>query len=284
VTAAGSLIRRHDAVHSTWLPEARGVTVYLPPGYGSRRASYPVLLLHDGQNLFDPDRAHIRGEHWRVAETADALILARRIEPIVIVGIDHAGEGRIADFTPTAGGRQGAGLADRYAKFVVTELLPFIVRHYSVRRDANGRGLGGSSLGGLVTLFIAQTYPATFGRLLVMSPSVWWDRAAVLRSLRRTPLDPTPRIWLDAGAREGPGTLKDVRKLCEVLQGSAGTKSAELVRCVEDRHGDHSERSWARRFPEALAFLFGARSRSKGRGQRAEGSENAEGTGDPENF
>lgn len=254
------------------------MTVYLPPGYGSRRSFYPVLLLHDGQNLFDPDRAFIRGEHWRVAETADALILAGRMEPLVIVGIDHAGAGRIADFTPTAAGRPDAGRADRYAKFVVTDLLPFIARHYAVRRDASGRGLGGSSLGGLVTLFIAQAYPATFGRLLVMSPSVWWDRAAVLGSLRRKPLAPVPRVWLDAGVREGPKTLEDARKLCQVLRETAGTASAERVRCVEDSHGDHSERSWARRLPQALEFLFPAVRRSKGKGQRAKGSTKAQGT------
>jgi predicted alpha/beta superfamily hydrolase len=259
MTTAASIIRRHDALHSTWLRGARGVTVYLPPGFDEDAGHrYPVLFLHDGQNLFDPDRAHVQGQHWQVAESADELILAGRLEPLVIVGIDHAGEGRLADYTPTSAGRKNAGHASRYAGFLVEELMPFIARTYPVRNDFDCQGLGGSSLGGLVTLVIAHACPGTFGRLLVMSPSVWWDRGVILRELRRRPLDPAPRIWLDAGAREGARTIGDARRLRNVLQRSIDADRRETLHYAEDPEGDHAESSWAKRLPGALTYLFPA--------------------------
>src|ERR1035441_8536801 len=97
-------------LHSTCLPSGRRVTIYLPPGYEDEpRERYPLLVLHDGQNLFEGDRAHVTGEHWRVGETADELVAARRIPPIVIAGIDHAASDRIFEFTPTRGARGDGG-------------------------------------------------------------------------------------------------------------------------------------------------------------------------------
>jgi len=231
--------------------------VYLPPGYAQTSdRRYPILVLHDGQNLFDPDRAYVKGAAWQVAQTADRVIAAGRVEPLVIVGVDHAGPTRIDEYTPTPGNRRGAGQAARHAAFLVDELLPFIGRTYAVATAAEQVGLGGSSLGGLATLFVAATYPARFGRLLVMSPSVWWDRRAILPIVRKR-LAPAAveglRIWLDVGIKEGARPVADARRLCDILAHHApGT-----LRYVEDPDGDHSERSWGRRFGDALEFLFG---------------------------
>jgi len=118
---------RHEAVHSTWLEAERGISIYLPPGYNeASERRYPVLFLHDGQNLFDPARAHIAGQHWQVAETADRLILAGDVEPLVIVGIDHGREARIQEFTPTPGRRRVGGRARYYTRFVTDEVMPLV--------------------------------------------------------------------------------------------------------------------------------------------------------------
>ena len=254
MTAAASTIHRHvadEALHSTWLDADRGITVYLPPGYAAG-ARGPVLYLHDGQNLFDADRAHIPGEPWRVGETADALIAAGRIPPLVIVGIDHGGPARIAEFTPTPGKDGLGGRADRYARFVVDEVMPFVAAEYGVQADAADTGLGGSSLGGLVTLVMAQRYPERFGRLLVMSPSVWWDRKIVLAIVGSAgsagSTGSKPRVYLDVGLKEGRATVRNTRLLRDMLP---------HAHYVEDPEGDHSERSWGRRFGAALEFLFG---------------------------
>jgi enterochelin esterase-like enzyme len=253
-------MRRHD-VPSQWIDGPRRVTVWTPDsgtqdsGPGTRD-SLPLLLLHDGQNLFEPDRAHRPGHHWQVAETAIALIDAGRLPPLVIAGIDHGEESRIIEMTPTPGNHPGAGQARRYGRFVVEELVPLLRAEYGIDAGAGGLAMGGSSLGGLVTLAIAQQYPASFGRLLVMSPSLWWDDAVILKRMRHLPLAPATRVWLDAGLKEGRQTAANVRRLRRIL---ADQLDAGHVAGAEDPEGEHTEESWRRRLPQALTWLFGSR-------------------------
>jgi enterochelin esterase-like enzyme len=235
-------------LESTQLADGRRLTIYLPPGYDpSAPAPYPLLVMHDGQNLFDPERAYVKGQHWRVGETLDELIGDKTMTPIVVAGIDHAGMNRINEMTPTPGQRPGAGGAAAYGRLVVHDVLPFLRATYHVRRDAAGTALGGSSLGGLVTLVIAMAHPRVFGQLIVMSPSVWWDRKVILRKIRATELDGW--IWLDVGLKEGGRTVADARRLRDAIR--AAWPGAALT-YVEDPEGDHSERAWARRFRQAV--------------------------------
>src|SRR5258705_10465824 len=149
--------------------------VYLPPGYeASKRKSYSVFYLHDGQNLFDGATSFIPGQEWRVDETAQRLIDAGKIEPLIIVGINNAGKDRIDEYTPAADAKYKAGgKANLYGRMLVEELKPFIDAHYRTRQGAAHTGVGGSSLGGLVSLYLSLKYPRVFGRAAVVSPSVW---------------------------------------------------------------------------------------------------------------
>ncbi len=228
---------------------SRRVTVYVPAGRLPPGAS--VLVLHDGQNLFEPERAFVPGQHWQVVETADALIAADRMPPIVIAGVDHLGEERNREMTPTTGDRDGWGGGAVYGRFVMEDLLQFLTRAYGVRADAGGVALGGSSLGGLITLAIACQYPNRIGRMLVMSPSAWWDDRVILRRLRRTGLRPRPRVWLDIGRREGARTITDARALRDAL-----IPQTSALKYFEDPAGRHSESDWARRLPGALEWLY----------------------------
>ncbi|HEX5068580.1 MAG TPA: alpha/beta hydrolase-fold protein [Vicinamibacterales bacterium] len=229
----------------------RAVTVFVPDAGGPPPQGWPVLMLHDGQNLFEPDRAHVPGQHWRVAETAQALIAAARIPPMLIAGVDHLDERRIREFTPTGRrDRRGGGVAD-YGRLLIDTLLPRLRRDFGVRTDFEGVALGGSSLGGLATVAIARQFPGRIGRLLVMSPSVWWDDRVILERLRRVGLRPPPRVWLDIGSHEGARAIDDARALRDRLK----TQTSAL-RYVEDSDGDHSERCWAARFGEALEWLY----------------------------
>jgi len=238
--------------HSTRQYAGRQVVVHLPPGYDpSRSDPYPLLVLHDGQNLL-ASRPEALGGSWHVDATLDRLTVAGRIPPLVLAGIDHAHEDRINEFSPTPGRQPEAGRAEAYARLVLEKVLPEIAADLHVRIDREGLGLGGSSMGGLVTLWMAATFPNRFSRILVMSPSIWWDRRMILRYLRQRGLPASTRIWLDAGRKEGRIVARDARELRELLveQGHPAFKY------FEDPAGDHSEASWARRLPAAMEWLY----------------------------
>lgn len=233
---------------SSLLGNARDITIYLPPGYESGDTRYPVLYMHDGQNLFDPLRAFIPGQHWRLAEAADETIGHRKASPMIIVGVDNAGGGRIDEYTPTRDEeRKAGGRADAYGRFLLEELKPHIDAHY---RTAPLTALGGSSLGGLVTLYLGLKHPDVFTRLAAMSPSVWWGDRAILRIVEEYD-GPPLRTWIDIGGREGLEALTGARMLRERL-----AQKHFDIRYIEDRRADHSERAWAKRAPAMLEFLF----------------------------
>jgi predicted alpha/beta superfamily hydrolase len=248
---------RHTAFHSNILPHDRNVTVYLPPGYDAGTQRYPVLYMHDGQNLFDPSAAFKKGEHWRVGETATALIIDGRVRPLIIVGIDNTGASRLHEYTPTHDRRRGGGGADDYGRMIVSELKPFIDQQYRTMPDASETGLAGSSLGGLVTLYLGLRYPNVFTRLAVMSPSIWWDRRAVLRHVRDAKPKPPLRIWVDIGSREGRYHVDNAELLKAGLTRSGWIDGVDL-HYEEVTGGMHSEAAWADRFGRVLEYLFAA--------------------------
>lgn len=244
--------------HSEVLENDRDITIYLPPGYSDREdVRYPVLYMHDGQNLFEPQRAFIPGQHWRLAEAADEKIGGRTARPMIIAGIDNS-PARIDEYTPTHDAtRHGGGQADAYGRMMIEELKPIIDARFRTLPDPANTALGGSSLGGLATLYLGLTHSDVYGNLAVMSPSVWWDNRAVLETVDRFNGSPRPRIWLDMGGREGIEGLADARLLRGRLL-RKGWRNEEDIHYFEDRRADHSERAWAKRVPAVLEFLFPA--------------------------
>ncbi len=210
----------------------RNVRVLVPPGYiESRRDAYPLVLLHDGQNLFAQGSTAPGGGSWRVDLAVPPLIATGRIPPVVVAGIDHAGDGRIGEFAPTPAGKLGRWRRQRRTR---GSSSPTSCRAFPPTTTCEpiltASRLGGSSMGGLVTLWMAILFPGFFGRLIVMSPSLWWDRRVVLRHLRKHEIEPLPRIWLDAGRREGAVVTRDARELHKLLR----RQSRSEVRYVED--------------------------------------------------
>lgn len=248
-------IERLHAFPSTIFGNTREITIYLPAGYDERsELRYPVLYLQDGQNLFDAERAYVPGQHWRVKEAADQAIGERTAAPMIIVAVDHAGPARIDEYTPTKDARHnGGGRADDYGRFLAEELKPAIDTQFRTLPDAANTGIGGSSLGGLVSLHLALRRPDLFGRAAVLSPSIWWSDRVVLKTVEAFTGRP-PRMWLDIGGREGTEALMDTRTLRERLVAKGWGE--EDFHYHEDRRGDHSERAWARRIRMVLEFLF----------------------------
>lgn len=232
-------------------PQARPVQVWLPPGYetdAGRR--YPVLYLHDGQNLCD---ARAAGAEWAVDEAAQRLVQAGAVAPFIAVAVPSTAA-RVHELTPTPGGRGGGGLP-AYAAWLLDGLKPEIDRRFRTRPEAVHTAVGGSSLGGIASLWIALHRADRVGAALVVSPSTWWDDALPRRDVLDTrPPEPRPRLWLDIGVHEGPGMLGGARALRDALaaRGWSGTKLAY----VEDPEGRHDELSWAERVPAMLQFLF----------------------------
>ena len=248
-------VRTHDRFHSRYLEHDRTVIVYLPPHYDPEAADrYPVLYLHDGQNVFD--RATSFGEEWHVDETAEELIGAGAIEPLIIVAIYNTGEHRLDEYTPTAEPDRGrGGHADDYGRMLVEELKPFIDTTYKTMPSAASTAIGGSSLGGLLTMHLGLRYPTAFSRLAVLSPSVWWDDCVILREVAALAHKPSMHIWLDAGTAEGVDTLVNVRALRDALVAKGWTIGHDLA-YLEAQGGEHNEQSWAARVEGVLKYLF----------------------------
>jgi len=254
-------IKRHRAFPSRILGNRRDVLVYLPRGYGRlslRR--YPVLYLHDGQNVFDAATA-FAGVEWGVDETAERLIQRKLIEPLIIVAVANLGDERIHEYAPTRGvidakakrKRRSKGLAREYGHFLMDELKPYIDRKYRTKREAEFTGLGGSSLGALVTLAIGILYSQVFRRLIVMSPSIWWDDFAIYRLVDSIEEKAPLKIWLDTGTAE-PG-WQHARELRDRLV-EKGWRLFNDLQYLEAKGADHSEAAWAARVDPALRFLF----------------------------
>jgi predicted alpha/beta superfamily hydrolase len=237
------------------LGNARDITIYLPPGYEANETRYPVLYMQDGQNLFVPEKAFIRGQHWRLAEAADAAIGQATARPMIIVGIDHAGPARIDEYTPTGDeSRNAGGKAHHYERMLIEELKPLVDAHYRTLDGVEHTAIGGSSLGGLVSLYIGLTRPHLFGSVAALSPSVWWQNRALLRIVDAFDSPRRPSIWLDVGGREGHDVVRDARLLRDHLVAKGW--GAGNLHYQEDRRGDHSERAWGRRARQVLEFLF----------------------------
>jgi predicted alpha/beta superfamily hydrolase len=242
--------RMHKSFHSKFLSKDRDVIVWLPPGYDSTPTKrYPVLYMQDGGTVF---------VEWGLDETAKALISNNQIEPLIIVFISHGGtlEDRFDEYTPTRppNARNG-GKADSYGRLLVEELKPFIDSEYRTLPDSSNTGIGGVSLGALASLYFGFKYPTVFGKLAVMSPSVWWNNRAPLREVKSLKAKISTRIWLDIGTGEGPQMVGDVKELRDSLIKKGWVLKSDLM-YFEAEGGKHNEESFARRAAPMLKFLF----------------------------
>ncbi len=247
--------RLHEDFESESIPP-RDVLVLLPPDYEESERQYPVLYMHDGQNLFDASTSFL-GIEWEVDEALNRLVASGNIEPVIVVGIYNSGTRRLHEYTPVADSQRGGGGAEAYGRFLVEELKPFIDQEYRTRPGRDFTGVGGSSLGGLVSLYLGLEYPEVFSRWAVVSPSVHWADGEILSRLDETGYVDS-RIWVDMGTAEGPSAITHARRLRDQLEDEGWELGANL-RYVEDEGAPHNEAAWARRMPAILEFLYPAK-------------------------
>lgn len=256
-------LRYHLAFPSRHLENQRTLVVYLPPGYRTNLAQrYPVLYMHDGQNLFDPATA-FQGVCWEANDTAERLILTRRLHPLIIVGIYNTPD-RIAEYTVHVDPKLQGGKGKLYARFLFEEVKPFIDRTYRTLPDRKTTAVAGSSLGGVVTLAMARDHADQFSMVGAISPSLWWARGQLLHELQGGPRwMRRMKFWVDMGTKEGvtksdhlpPGILR-TRKLVQVFD-AAGLVPGHHYYYWEVAGGEHTESHWAARFDKILLYFFG---------------------------
>ena len=249
--------RMHEGVRSRFLESRHDIIVYLPPGYDEDlERRYPVLYMQDGQNLFD-DATSFSGE-WHLDDAAEQTIGAGLVRPLIIVGIYNAGAYRIDEYTPTRdSARRAGGNADRYGRMLVEELKPFIDAEYRTLAGARDTGIGGSSLGGLVSLYLALKYSGIFWNVAVLSPSVWWDNRFIVRRVRALHAAPPLRIWLSTGTEEGDGVVAGARRVRDALL-AKGWMLGDTLHYEEIEGARHIESAWAAIAPAMLHFLYPA--------------------------
>jgi predicted alpha/beta superfamily hydrolase len=257
---------------SLHLGNTRALRVRLPAGYAGGAASYPVLYMHDGQNLFDGADASF-GREWQVDETTDRLVAEGRIPEVIVVGIDST-PARIDEYTPTEAegftgpnGERG-GKGPLYTRFLVEEVKPYIDSHYRTRCGPESSAVLGSSLGGLISLDIGWRHPEVFGRVGALSPSFWWNQRDTLARLQQAGESAMPRsrVWIDAGTREENDDrdddglidmVDDAREVRDRLL-ALGHGFGDTLGGLEVKDALHDEASWAERFGDLLIFLFGS--------------------------
>jgi predicted alpha/beta superfamily hydrolase len=251
-----------EGVRSPQLNNTRDILVYLPPSYETSDYGYPVLYLHDGQNLFDAATS-FAGE-WQVDETMEAL--AREGIEAIIVGIPNTGRARMDEYSPFRQPRLGGGLGNQYLDFIVQTVKPLIDTDFRTCPERTHTGMMGSSMGGLISLYAFFSHPEVFSMAGVMSPSFWFGKGAVYDYVKQAPYTPG-RIYLDTGTREHGDSLTgmllhsrryyaSVRRMQRLLV-KKGYRPRKDLLYVEEKWARHEERAWARRFPRAIRFLLG---------------------------
>ena len=256
-TASRNVAILTDSFLIPQLGRSRRVWLYLPPGYATSTTRYPVLYMHDGQNVFD-ERTSFAGE-WGVDETLDSLH-ALGDRGAIVVAVDNGGTHRMDEYDPwtSANVQLGGGEGDAYVEFLVHDLKPWIDRRYRTLRDPAHTGIMGSSMGGLISLYASLKHPEVFGRSGVFSPSIWVADSAVFAYVHRAAVPRAlPRFYFVSGDSETksgqPAT--EQRRMVNALVATRW-QSGSSLRARTPADGKHAEWFWRREFPAAYLWLF----------------------------
>ncbi|MCG8346536.1 MAG: hypothetical protein MI924_01990 [Chloroflexales bacterium] len=263
-TVTGNLKIRCN-VASPQLGNQRDLLVYLPPSYAQSKRRYPVIYMHDGQNLFD-QRSSYAGE-WQVDETMQAL--SQEGLEAIIVGVPNSGVERLNEYSPFRDPKVGGGKGDRYLRFLTETVKPLIDRSFRTYPNRAPTGIIGSSMGGLISLYGFFRFTDYFGFVGAMSPALWFAGGAMFNYIHKVGHIPG-RVYLDVGTHEIIGAQSErlmmqafarryssnVHRMYSLLV-TKGFRPGQDIRYVEEPGGEHNEAAWARRLPNALQFLLG---------------------------
>lgn len=264
-TASGDL--RIHRLKSAVFGNERSIRVLLPAGYdapANKQRRYPVLYMLDGQNLFDACLSDVSRHEWSVDETVRQLVDDQAMPPLIVVGVDHAGKDRAHEYLPYKDFAGNPDMAEpagkRFPDFMVHEVMPLVDSRYRTLSGQANTGIGGSSYGGVASLYALLARPNTFGYGLIESPTLWVGMGQPVRDTR--PLAAMPnKVFIGFGGKESDDprasekTIDLVRQVESNLQ-AAGYDESNL-QVIVDPDARHTEAAWEKRLPGALTFLFG---------------------------
>jgi predicted alpha/beta superfamily hydrolase len=264
-TVSGDL--RLHRLQSRTFGNTRTIRVLLPPGYAApenRTRRYPVLYMLDGQNLFDACLSDVSHVEWGLDETVYRLIAEKKLPPLIVVGVDHAGKDRGYEYLPyrdyldDAETREPAG--KRFPDFLTAEVMPLVDGRYRTLPGQPNTGIGGSSYGGVAALYALLAKPGRFGYGLIESPSLRVGMGQLVRDTNPFVALPA-RVFIGFGGKEADWPPIEDKMVDLVRQVEANLRLAGYddtsLRVVIDPEARHTESAWGKRLPDALVFMFG---------------------------
>ncbi len=242
-------VRMVTGFESPQLSNKRSLRIYLPPSYEENKAKrYPVLYMHDAQNLFDAKTASY-GVEWGIDETINRLVATGKMDEVIVVGIDNTPE-RIPEYTPCCDPKYGGGRLDAYMRFVIETVKPYADANLRTLPGKEHTAIMGSSLGGLASVYIAQRHPAVFSKAAGVSSSFWWNKSdMVARPHMRVPV----RFYIDAGTKDDG--LEETIQMRDAMVKQGYKLDSDLM-FFADQGGSHNEKSWAARVEKPLLWFF----------------------------
>ncbi len=233
------------------LDSTRKISALLPYDYHDSDKKYPVLYLQDGQNLFNP---HAPFGDWAIDKSLSKLA-SEGFKDVIIIAIDHGEHERIREYLPDFHPKYGQGLGKHYIQFMKDKLIPYVNNKYRTLQDHENTGIGGSSMGGLISLFGGLTEPNIFGKMMIFSPSLWISNIIFENAMDFAPTQ-SSKIYLYAGGKESKSHLPNVLKMEKILlKKDISNDFFDLVVKI-NLEGEHGEIYWREEFPEAIKWLF----------------------------
>jgi len=249
-SAAENIVILSDSFPISKLERHRRIWIYLPPDYENSTKPYPVIYMHDGQNLFDQKTSY--SDEWGVDETMNELFVKTR-QSAIIIGIDNGGKYRTTEYTPWSHPEYGGGQGDAYVDFIVNELKPYVDNHYRTLPDRSNTAIIGSSLGGLISLYAVLKYQGVFGKAGVLSPSLWFTEDIFVFAQQTKKVEDAKFFFL-AGALESETVIPNVKRMISILKKS-GFRADEIFLSTH-ADGKHQESYWKREFGKCVQWLF----------------------------
>ena len=235
-------------IEAPQLKSTKKIWVYLPKDYASSTKNYPVIYMHDAQNLFDAKTSYV-GE-WNIDETLDSINAQ-----VIVIGIEHGGDKRIEELTPFKHVKYGGGNADNYLDFIVKTLKSKVDSTYRTKTNSKNTAIFGSSLGGLVSFYATIKYPEVFGKVGCFSPSFWFGRNEMNDLLAKTK-DFKTKVYFLCGDNEGDADVIPDMKKVEYWVNTKRCECKKLNKEVIIKGGQHNEKLWRENFKKAYLWLF----------------------------